>query len=141
MFVYFCVLLVYNILSPYTIFLVSLVKRYVVNVSFPVPFPVGWLCFKVVLALTRFLRLHQKLVLHLCGKIEDSVFLSGSTICSFNKVCMVAGYSTLQLIRCSVSMEIGCVWGNSIWQGRSFAKSTMCTHLSIQENNISCCTK
>ena len=41
-----------NVLSPSTIFLVSLVKRYIVNVSFPVPFPVGWLCFKVVLALS-----------------------------------------------------------------------------------------
>ena len=48
----------------YETFFTSSLKRYVVNVSFPVPFPVGWLCFKVVLALTRFLRLHRKLVLH-----------------------------------------------------------------------------
>ena len=41
-----------NVLSPSTIFLVSLLKRYIVNVSFPVPFPVGWLCFKVSLALS-----------------------------------------------------------------------------------------
>ena len=48
----------------YEPFFISALKRYVVNVSFPVPFPVGWLCFKVVLALTRSLRLQRKLVLH-----------------------------------------------------------------------------